>query len=380
MSPHELTAEQLRRHCDTSHFPFATTAEAARLKGIIGQERATRAIQFGIEMPYPGYNIFAMGPAGAGKTTTITAFLEERAVGQPVPADWGYIHNFKDPDHPKAVRLPPGGGVRLRDQMDAVLDNLAEILPKTFASDQYAERRNAIGREWAEQRDQRLRQLDATARQQGFALVNLPTGLGIAPARNGQPLTEEEFNRLTEAEKAALNERGMALQEVLERVMRQLRELEEAAQERLAHLDQEVVAHAIRPVFEKLAAEYRDWPDVSAYLTGVQAHIAEHADDFKVRPGAAEEEQADAEADDGATPWLQPRAATPLDQYRLNVIVDNSALAGAPVIVETNPTYANLIGRVEMRAEFGTLVSDYRNVKAGALHRANGGYLVLDAR
>jgi len=382
MSPRELTAEQLRRRCDTTHFAFATTAEAPELEGIIGQERATRAIQFGIEMPYPGYNIFAMGPAGAGKTTTITHFLEDWAAGRPVPPDWGYIHNFKDPDHPKAIRLPPGGGARLRDQMDAALANLAEVLPKTFASDQYAEHRNAIGRQWAEQRDQRLRQLDATVRQQGFALVNLPTGLGIAPARNGRPLTEEEFNKLSDAEKIALSERGQALQEVLERVMRQLRELEEATQEQLANLDQEVVARTIRPTFEKLAAEYRDWPDVLAYLAGVQTHIAEHADDFKVKPGAAEETPQEGEdgSEEAGPPWVQPRADTPLDQYRLNVIVDNSGLRGAPVVVETNPTYANLIGRVEMRAELGTLVSDYRHVKAGALHRANGGYLVLDAR
>lgn len=381
MAPRELTAEQLRRHCDTAHFAFTTTAEAPELEGIIGQERATRALQFGIEMPYPGYNIFAMGPAGAGKTSIITRFLEDWAAGRPIPPDWGYIHNFKDPDHPKAIRLPPAGGVRLRDQMDAALANLAEILPKTFASDQYAEHRNAIGREWAEQRDQRLRQLDAMVRQQGFALVNLPTGLGIAPARNGRPLTEEEFNRLSDAEKSALNERGQVLQEALERVMRQLRELEEAAQERLANLDQEVTARTIRPIFDKLAAEYRDWPDVLAYLAGVQAHIAEHADDFKIKPGAAEEEaQEGADADAEAAPWGRPRADTPLDQYRLNVIVDNSGLRGAPVVVETNPTYANLIGRVEMRAELGTLVSDYRHVKAGALHRANGGYLVLDAR
>lgn len=380
MTPRELTAEQLRRHCDTAHFAFATTAEAPELEGIIGQERATRALQFGIEMPYSGYNIFAMGPAGAGKTSIITRFLEDRAAGRPIPPDWGYIHNFKDPDRPKAIRLPPAGGVHLRDQMDAALANLAEILPKTFASDQYAEHRNAIGREWAEQRDQRLRQLDATVRQQGFALVNLPTGLGIAPARNGRPLTEEEFNRLSDAEKSAVNERGQVLQEALERVMRQLRELEEAAQERLANLDQEVTARTIRPIFDKLAAEYRDWPDVLAYLAGVQAHIAEHADDFKVKPGAAEEEAQEGADADAAALWGRPRADTPLDQYRLNVIVDNSGLRGAPVVVETNPTYANLIGRVEMRAELGTLVSDYRHVKAGALHRANDGYLVLDAR
>ncbi len=382
MTPRELSATQLRRHCDTAHFVFATTADAPELEGIIGQERATRAIEFGIEMPYPGYNIFAMGPAGAGKTTTLTHFLEDWAATRSAPADWGYIHDFKAPDRPKAVRLPPGGGGRLRDQVDGVLAGLAETLPRTFASDQYAEHRNAVARELTEQRDDRLRQLDVIVRKQGFALVNMPTGMGIAPARDGQPITQEQFDALSDAEKETINERGQALQEALERTMRQVREIAEAAQARLTNLDQEIAAATIRPVFEKLAVEYAEWPDVLAYLTGVQTHMAEHADSFKVKLSPAQDnaQAAEDEEEDATPPWLRPNADTPLDQYRLNVIVDNRDLAGAPVIVETNPTYANLIGRVEMRAEFGTLVSDYRHVKAGALHRANGGYLVLDAR
>ncbi len=383
MTPRELTAEQLRRRCETTHFAFATTADAPELEGIIGQARATRAIEFGIEMPYPGYNIFAMGPGGAGKTSTLTGFLEDRAASRPVPADWGYIHNFKDPDRPKAVRLPPGGGSKLRDQVDALLLGIADTLPKTFASDQYAEHRNAVARELSDQRDERLRQLDAAARKQGFALISSPTGMGIAPARDGQPMTQEQFDALSDAEKEAITERGQALQEALERTLRQVREIEEAAHDRLANLDQEIAAATIRSPFEPLAAEYATWPDVLAYLLDVQTHIAQRADNFKVKLRAAGQGE---QAEDGAAAgedvplWLQPDPGTPLDQYHLNVIVDNRDLSGAPVIVETNPTYANLVGRVEMRAQFGTLVSDYRHVKAGALHRANGGYLVLDAR
>lgn len=382
MTPRELTAEQLRRRSDPAHFGFTTTADAPELEGIIGQERATRAIEFGIEMPNPGYNIFAMGPAGAGKTTTLTHFLEDKALTRLRPADWGYIHDFKFPDRPKAVRLPPGGGGRLRDQVDALLVTVAEALPKTFASDQYAEHRNAVARQLGEQRDDRLRQLDALARKQGFALFSTATGMGIAPAQDGQPMTEEQFKALPEDEQAAFGERGQALQEALARTSRQVREVEEAAHLQLANLDQEVAAATIRPLFARLTDEYGDWPDVLTYLTGVQEHISQHAENFKAKPSAAQHQAAQAagEAEDGVPAWLRPDAGTPLDQYHINVIVDHRGLGGAPVIVETNPTYANLVGRVEMRAEFGTLVSDYRHIKAGALHRANGGYLVLDAR
>ncbi len=216
-------------------------------------------------------------------------------------------------------------------------------------------------------------------RGQGFALARTQMGLMIAPVKEGQPLTPEQFEALPEEERGAFTEQGQALQEVLERTMRQIQDLEEAAQERLAHLDQEIAAAAIGQSFEKLSQEYADWPNVAGYLAAARAYIAEHADDFK--EGARKERAAqEGAAPAGGLPALRPRAESSLDRYRLNVIVDNSNLTGAPVVVETNPTYLNLIGRVEMRAELGTLVTDYRYIKAGALHRANGGYLLLDAR
>ncbi|MGQ9491087.1 MAG: AAA family ATPase [Anaerolineae bacterium] len=375
----ELTAEQLCRRLDVGRFSFASTAEAPELEGIIGQERAARAIEFGIAMPYPGYNVFASGPAGAGKTSIITRFLEAKAATRPVPPDWGYVHNFVDPDRPRAVKLPPGGGVKLRDQVDLLLNQVAEVLAKTFSGDQYAERRNALGRELDALRAERFRQLDAFVREQGFALARTQMGMIVAPVKDGQPLTPEQFEALSEQEQAAYAQRGPALQEMLERTVRQIQELEEAAQKRLAQLDQEIAAMTISPFFEKLSREYADWPDVLAYLQGVQAHIAQHAEQFKEREQSGSGEGGAAAAG-GPLPGLRPGAPSPLDRYRLNVIVDNSALQGAPVVVETNPTYLNLIGRVEMRAELGTLITDYRYIKAGALHRANGGYLLLDAR
>ncbi len=377
--PTELTAEQLRRCCDTSQFVFASTAEAPGLEGIIGQDRAARAIDFGIEMPFAGYNIFAMGPGGAGKTSIITRFLEDKAATRPVPPDWGYVHNFADPDRPRAVKLPPGGGVTLRGQVDLLLGQVADTLGKTFASDQYAESRNSLGRELDGLRNDRFRQLDAFVREQGFVLAQAEGGLMVTPTKDGQPLTPEQFAALPADEHAAFAQRGQVLQEALERTIRQVHELEEAAQERLRNMDQAIAAAALQPFFEKLAREYADWADVTAYLAAVQAHIAEHSSEFRGQAPAAGEDGEQAEP--GQMPvWLRPRATTPYDRYRLNVMVDNSVLQGAPVVVETNPTYANLIGRMEMRPEFGTLVTDYRYIKSGALHRANGGYLLLDAR
>jgi len=382
MTPRELTAEQLRRRCDVSQFTCASTEDAPELEGIIGQERATRAIEFGIAMPHPGYNIYAMGPAGAGKTSIITRFLERQAATRSVPADWGYVHNLESPDRPRALGLPPGGGSKLRGQIDQLLDQIAEVLPKAFASDQYAEHRNSLARNLDEQRGGLFRALDRFATAQGFSLSRAPTGLMVAPLRDGKPMTEEQFGALSGAEQEALSKSGQKLQEALERTIRQARELEEAAQARLSTLDHDVAAATISPFFDRLKTEYAAWADVTTYLSAMQDHIADHADDFKNQPGrpAGAEPEANARPGGEALPWSRSARSSPADRYRLNVIVDNQGLQNAPVVVETNPTYANLIGRVEMRAEFGTLVTDYRHIKAGALHRANGGYLVLDAR
>ncbi len=377
----ELTADQLRRPFNATQFSYASTADAPGLEEIIGQERATRAIDFGIEIPYPGYNIFAMGPSGAGKTSIITRFLERKAATRLPSPDWGYVHNLDEPDRPRAVRLPPGGGAKLRSQVDQLLSQLSEVLPKTFASDQYAEHRNALGRELEQQQNELFRKLDHFVHDQGFDLTRAPAGFMVAPLKDGKALTPEQFNALPDSEQEALSQRGQELQEALERTLRQVRELEEAAQARLTDLDHEVAAATIRPFFEKLSGDYGDWPDVVSYLATVQTHIASHADDFKGQITASEAPDASQGGSQGQTPvLLSPPSTSPYDRYRLNVIVDNQSLTGAPVVVETNPTYANLIGRIEMRAEFGALVTDYRHIKAGALHRANGGYLVLDAR
>jgi len=375
-SPRELTAEQLRRRADTSQFSYASTADAPDLDRIIGQERAARAIEFGIDIPSPGYNIFATGPAGAGKTSIITRFLERKAATRQPPPDWAYAHNFGDPDRPMTLRLPPGGGIAFRDQLDALLAQVSETIEKTFSGDQYAESRNAIGRRLDQQRSEMLRQLESHVREQGFTLSTTPMGTMLAPVKEGQAVTPEQFSQLPESERDELAKRGQELQEQMERTMRHIHEMEEAAREHLTQLDQEIASAAIKPAFDRLAAEYADWPDATAHLQNVQTHIAAHTDELKTQSAGGDE----AAPESPMQAWFQPDHGTPYDRYRINVIVDNQGLKGAPVVVETNPSYVNLMGRVDMRAEFGTLVTDFREIKAGALHRANGGYLLLDAR
>jgi lon-related putative ATP-dependent protease len=371
--PAELRADQLRRRFNPAGLPFETSEDAPELGGIIGQDRAARAIEFGLEIPYPGYNVFATGPGGAGKTSIITRFLQDKAAARPVPPDWGYAHNFADPDRPVALRLPPGGGAKLREQVNALLTQAADALEKMFASDQYAQSRNGLGRQLDQARAEAFRALEAKVQSGGFTLSRQDDRFLLTPVADGKPLTSEQYEALSEDEQNRINERGEALHEEMERVMRQVQDLEEGARERLASMDREVAAAAIQPLFERLSAEYADWPSITEYLACMRDHLAANTNALRGRPQTKAE-------DNGTAPWLRSQTASPLDQYGLNILVDNSGLKGAPVVVETNPTYGNLIGRVEMRAQLGTLVTDYRYVKPGALHRANGGYLLLDAR
>jgi lon-related putative ATP-dependent protease len=377
VKPRELPPERLRRICDLQDFAFQSTAEVPELDEIIGQERATRATAFGIDVPYYGYNVFAMGPSATGKTGTIMQYLEQKAASRPVPSDWAYVNNFQDPYRPQALRLPPGRGCELRDRLNDLLKHLAVSLPRAFEGEQYQEHRGKLARELDVQRNAEAERLDAFVTSRGFALLRTPMGLVVAPVVNGQPLTPEQFQQLPSAQRQEIQARQPELQEEVERALRRIRDLEQAAQERLHNLDREIAAAAIARDFEALSQPYQEWPEIIAYLHAVQQDIVDQVDLFKTRP--QQESQSTGDPASFPSPVTGERRS-PFDRYRINVVVDNCKLTGAPVVLEINPTYGNLMGRIERRAEFGTLVTDLHMIKAGALHQANGGFLVIDAR
>ena len=372
----ELPAEKLRRVCDLSKMDFSSTAELSELTEIIGQERATRAVEFGIDIPCYGFNMYALGPAGAGKTTTIQTFLERKASTRPTPDDWCYVNNLQDEYRPRAIRLPPGKGREFRQDMDDLLENVSEEMPRVFESEEYDEHRNRIVREVRERRASEFERLEQYVRERGFALLQTPRGLLIAPVVEGQVLSPEQYGQLTSEQRQALDQHRPILQERLDRTLRGVRELEREGRERLRNLDREIASFTIGHFFAALRERYSEVEEVLYFLKAVEEDITSRVDLFKGLAAGQAEVQPD------VTRVLAPRRAErpPFDRYRVNVIVDNSELQGAPVVVETNPTYMNLLGRIEHRAEFGTLVTDFSMIRAGSLHRANGGYLVVDAR
>jgi lon-related putative ATP-dependent protease len=376
LTPRELTADQLRRVCDPGEMAFQSTAELEQLDEIIGQERATRAIEFGLDIPYYGYNIYALGPAGAGKTTTLEQYLARKAVTRPTPNDWGYVNNFDRPDEPCALRLPSGGGVTLRDRLDKLLKDLEELLPKAFESENYNEHRKDLVQELEQKRQALVQNMEAFARVRGFAIMQTPMGLLFAPLIDGKAATREQFEALPEPDRLAFEAHEPVIREEMEKTLREVKALNDEAASRLQNLDREIASVTISPGFDEIEAQYAEWNEVVAYLKKVHTHITQHVDRFKTRSNGEEAEQD--QEQQAALMFAPPES--PFEYYRINVIVNHHAETGAPVVVETNPSYYNLIGRIEHEAQFGTLITNYSFIKGGSLLRANGGYLVVDAR
>jgi len=373
----ELTPSQLRRVCDPASFAFQSTADLPVVPDIIGQPRATHAIEFGIDIESPGFNIFVLGPGGTGRATTIQRFLEQKAATQPVPSDWVYVNNFAEPYKPRAIFLPQGLGSELRADMQALVAHLQTDLPRAFETEEYEQARSRIGREFEEARDAEFAKLSEMAEGRGFTLTQTPTGLLMAPVINGQLADAEAVAKLPAKQQQQLEAARRDLEDALGDALRVVRERDKAAKVRLLDLDRQVAGFAVGHRLDDLESKYADYDEVVLYLKEVRRDVVERAQAWKDTGDAGSGEETTAAqaqaAPDGAAP-------SPLMRYQVNLLVDNSHCKGAPVIVEPNPTFTNLLGRIEHDVKFGGTTTDFTMLRAGTLHIANGGYLVLRAR
>ncbi len=371
-SPFALTAKQVHRPCDPSRLAFETTAELPDLTEVIAQPRAVEAIRFGIRMAAPGYNLFAIGPNGIGKATAIRQFLVSEAARQPVPDDWCYVYNFRDPRRPCALRLPPGRGRTLRKDMHDLLAALRRAIQAAFESDEYEARKQQIELRLRQQQEAMLAQVRRAAEARGLTLLKTIEGIGFAPVVDGQVLSPEQFQRLPAERREQVARDISEMEEQLQDVGRELSQSERAIAEETRQLDRQVAAAAADPHIQQLAEKYVLHKEVVLYLQAVQEDVLDNVSAF--RP--VEQVGEDAEA-----PWSEPAGAREsfFRRYDVNVIVDRSAAQGAPIVTVDNPTYRNLTGTVEHRTEMGALVTDFTLIKSGALHQANGGYLIVEA-
>jgi lon-related putative ATP-dependent protease len=368
-----LAPDALYRPCDLGEFKFETTAELADLTDLIGQERALEAIRFGVGIHRPGFNLFLLGPAGTGKFAAIREFLLKRAAAEPTPDDWCYVNGFMNPKVPLALRVPPGRGILLRQDMDRVLEHLRSAITSAFESDTYAARKRVIEQEVKERQQKALEELQKEAEKKGIGLVQTPTGLVLAPVRDGEILAPDEFEKLPESEHKDIKAAIAGLQEKLQALLRQVPKCEHEGREKVRELNREVAAFAVGHLFDELRQKYRDLPEVEAFLLDVQHDITENVDEFLAPP------ESPLAALIGAAPPSAPKGSALLRRYQVNVLVDRSGRQGAPVVLENHPTYQNLVGQVEYLSQLGALSTDFTLIRPGALHRANGGYLLLDA-
>ncbi|MBT9163383.1 MAG: Lon protease [Chloroflexi bacterium] len=368
--PKELSAEQVTQMCAPKLFPFKSTEDLPPIENIIGQDRAVSALKFGLNIRQRGFNIFVAGTAGTGRTTAIKSFLETLAVKQDTPPDWCYVHNFRDSYYPRVLRLPAGKGRELQGEMKRLTSNAQRSLAQSFASKEYADRRAEITEEFNKKRQAVFNLLSQKAKEAGFLLQATLVGLVFIPASaDGSPMGEEDYHKLTDERKEILSNRQEQMTRELKEQIVRLKSEEVTAQKQLEDTDREVARFSVDYLFEEMKKKYSQLPQVIEYLDDVEQDVAENFEQLKSEPRGAESDPA------AAMQATARRQA--LRKYEVNVLVDNSEQKGAPVILELNPTFNNLIGRIEKEAQFGALSTDFTMIRSGSLHRANGGYLVM---
>ena len=369
--PLEVAPEALYAECRPEDLAFETTEGLPRLEGTAGQRRALSALDFGLQIRSQGYNLFVVGIPGSGRTATVMSGVDQMAKDQPLPDDWCYVHNFEDVYRPRALRLPAGMGPDLHADLNGLIDRCKREIPRLFDSASYQQHQQQIAAELERNRGAIFEQLQGEANKRGFTVQFGPNGVMPVPIAQGKPMSPEEYQALPEPQKQAIRQQGEQLGEQVTIVLRQVRELEHQAAEQLRQLERESGLFAVGHLVDALTSKYKSYPELVAHLKAVKGDIVDHLEIFGPQQEAAPP---------GPIAGPSGPIEDPFSRYRVNVLVTRAGLTGAPVVLERNPTYYNLIGRVEYRPSFGGMSTDFRMIKPGALQRANGGYLVLPAR
>ncbi len=362
-----LSAQQLYHACDITLFDFNTTADLEELGAIIGQARALEAIHFGIGIKKHGYNLFALGPAGSGKHGVINQLLRQKAAAEETPAEWCYVNNFEQPHKPHKISLPHGRGGQLRRDMDRLVEALRRVIPAAFESDDYGSRIQALDDELRQRQECNIDAVRKSATEKQIVLINTPNGFSFAPMQGELVVSPKEFKKIPDDERARIEAEIKLLQDELQRALNKIPLWRREAHERLNGLNREVTIAAVGQMIDELKTSYVGHAAVLAYFDAVQNDFVENVDDFR----RGNDEETDFSR-------LASRPGS-FKRYQVNLLVEHRNGDGAPVVYEDNPTYQNLLGRVEHLSMMGTLISDFTLIKSGALHRANNGYLVLEA-
>jgi len=364
-----LDPSQLYKPCNVGQLKFSSTEELEDIDIAVGQQRAVDAVKFGIHMHKDGYNIFAMAPSGTGKLTTIRQLVEHEASRQDIPSDWCYVNNFSQPAKPTAIKFMPGQGKAFKHDMTQLIDELSIAIPAAFDGDEYRSRAGELESASRQREITELSQLREEAAAAHIMLIETATGYAFSPAdENNEIISPEQFNKLDKDKQHEIQKTIFELQERLAKLLKNFPIWRKETKRKLQALNREVAAQAVNHSIDDLIEKYGKQEAVLKYLNDVQKDIIDHVLDFLPRS-------------EKMLPFMElPQESNPLKRYSVNLIVDFSGKKSAPVIYEDHPNYTNLVGRIDHQAYMGSLVTDFTMIKPGVLHKANGGYLIIDAR
>lgn len=379
LKEYEVPVDKLRWECDPKIFDFECTKELAPLREFIGQERATRAVEFGLNMTNSGYNIYVAGLTGTGKTSMVKSYIEriikeKETSGEAfVLEDWCYLYNFKEPDSPQIANLPRGKGKAFRDEVAELLNKIRQGLGQAFSSEEYKSQRQKTVEEAQAEQQKLFEEISVEARQQGFTLQITPAGPVLIPIKDDRPMQEQEYLALPEETRKALDAKQTELRKKLKAGLEAATNVQTKTMEQLQKVDKDIGEYTVSGLFGSMFERYSQWPKVSQYLIALKAYVLDNLELFK-----------------GTEEPINPIFGVPVSQvmggrnpflpFQVNVFVDNSETKSPPVIVESNPIFGNVFGKIERRFLFGGYLSDHTMLKAGALSLANGGYLLVSAK
>ena len=358
--------DRLKCRCDPKVLGCTSSMDVAPLQTIIGQVKALKALQFGLDIKEKGFNIYVSGLPGTGKKTAVSRYLEEITRDKPTPADWCYVNNFQDSYHPRAISLPAGRAINLKKEVAIFVEAARSEIKKAFESEEYALKRNNAVKAIQQQRDQLVSKTNEQAQKQGFIIQATPMGLVTVPIKDNKPLTEEEFRLLETKKRDAISKKQKRLNEKLKKVGRQMITIEKKSRKVIEDLDRAIASNTLDLLLDDLREDFHDIKDVLRYLSEMQNDMLDNLAMFRLDEHGDEK------------PMNMPQGEdVRFRKYRVNVLVNNSDMEGVPIVLEMNPTYNNLFGRIEKEAMMGALFTDFTMIREGSVHKANGGYLIL---
>lgn len=378
----KLDADQLIHKCDVQQLNFDSTEKIEDTTTVVGQDRLADSMEFGVNIKREGFNIFALGPNETNKLSHIKQFLKSKGEDRDTPSDICYVNNFDDHYKPQVLLIPAGRGMELKSEMDQLIEDLVPTLRSSFETEEYQNRKQSLQDEIQEEQDETFEELQKKAREKGLALIRTPAGFSFAPMKDGDLMDESEVQELSDKEKQRLEKETKKLQEELQKLVRKMPSNKRKVRESQKKLDREIATYAIKELFSNVREKFSDLDSVQSFLDQVEMDIVDNVQKI-MRSESQQQGGQMMKLMGGGQQMQKPQDSSKnpiLDQYRVNVMVNHEETEGAPVVYEDNPNYKNLIGRVEYQSKMGALTTNFNLIKPGTLHKANGGYLLLDAR